>query len=865
MTAISSLAPISEDKNVSLVTSKKNSVSDMGSTTDTPARERADVPVTSAGSADDSHGLSTPDCDSMEVKLTPVSRWANVQEALEACLDPFFLAGQASVKDDKIAEELLQLVDTSLTAHVPALASLSFLQPFFNGSTRSERLDAVLGAARASNKLLLRDDLPVPPASGFMLSVDEAEAAGLRVGPRSHAEGVSRSVLSLERKHAANASVDVEETLRKCTAAQLQATVPQHRIVKVERQESPCLVRAVFVTPAAADRAFAVWRAHAPLPEMRVTRVGGSTTSGSGKSLTAAPRSATATLVVPAPRTTLKCPRVVGEALSRPSSSENVADLSGKTATAAAPPPRPAVPVPKPPPAIDAGLPVGPKALAVAVAATPAASSGSSTAATTPSPENSTTKSKFNMNAAPFLPKSVLDAQMAAAAGGGWWPPQQQRGSRAVRRTPNCEEVSSAAISMDTSEALANQMLMDSSSGWMYPGLDPYNGPSWGNKFTAVDGWVEGNMGGGSDVAAGLPSTAAPARKETPAMPERPKAVGGDMPVAPCALGDSPSAKGLQPVGATSPQSRVELYAPRPMSMSLPPEQIGGGSCSAYDAVCPARTSPLSQTSPPSLSTSRRHRHDPYSPTGFVLCAESSCASSLSHPPGGNLSTTPASNNNTNKLLFAGSLTSEKMASFCFEDPLIKASARRRERRRQMQAESGQGEAGAARTSSSVEGDSSASSNLERSQSTQADSNSSAHSSKNSSTGDVAALAVAAAAPAAQAEAALVTPAPEPAQSAAAVVAESAVASPSPAPAPKSYAEALRLKAKASPSPAVVVTAATTKPTEAKKDKTGKASTTSTTRSAGVADKKSGAGASKAASAPAGKSLAKPKKTAVTA
>ena len=819
MTETSCCSPAAAEKNVSLLSSKKYSISDMEGMTETQVHERADAPVTSAGSADDSRGLSTPDCDSIEVKLTPASRWATVQEALEACLDPFFLVGQSSIKDDRIAEELLQLLDTSLTAHVPALASVSFLQPFFDGSTRSERLDAVIDAARASNKLLLRDDLPVPSSSGFMLSVDETEAAGLRVGPRSHAEGVSRSTLSLERRHS---TADAEEALRSVTLSQLQSTVPQHRIVKIERIEAPCVVRVVFVSPAAADRAYAVWRSHAPLGELRVVRVGGAAMGG--KSMPAPPRPASdaarpvattaATIVVPAPRTALKCPRVVGEALSRLSHCDNAAQTSGKTmatgvaaAAAAAAPPRPAMPVPKPPPAIDVVLPTSAK-----TAATPAASSDPSTTSTTPSPESSTTKSKFNTNAAPFLPKSVLEAQRAAV---GWWP----RGSRA-RCVPAGEEGS--GMSMDTSEALANLMLMDSTSGWMYPGLDPYTGAGWANKFNAVDGWIDGTAGLCGEMPSLSPAMAG--RNASLAMPERPKAVGGDMPVAPCALGDSPCLKELQPLAAV--RTRADLYPPRPMAASLSPEQASAGcGCATFDGICAARRSPSSQTLPTSLPTSRRHRHDPYSPSGFVLCAECSCASSLTHPVGAGVPS-PASS----KFLSAASLTSEKMASFCFEDPLIKASARRRERRRQMLAEEE-----ATRTSSSEAESSSLP--LEGSQSAQPENSSS----RSSATGD-------AAEPrsrdcAACEEAAAV------AESGAAEAAEDCVV-----PTPKSYAEALRLKAKASPVPALV----SAKSPESKKGKAGKAT--------GVAEKRTGTvPATTASPASATNALSTPKTMTVAA
>ncbi|KPA84965.1 hypothetical protein ABB37_01404 [Leptomonas pyrrhocoris] len=800
-----------------------------------------DVPVTSVGSIDDSRGLTTPECDSIEVKRTAASRWASVREALEACLDPLFLAGQSSVKDDAIVEELVQLLDTSLTAHVPALAGLSFLQPFFSGSTRSERLDAVLGAARASNKLMLRDDLPVPSSSAFMLSVDEAEAACLRVGPRSHAEGVNRSVLSLERKPHSTAA-DSEGALRGFTLSQLQASVPQHRIVKTEWADSPCAVRVVFVSPVAADRAYAVWRAHAPHVDVRVTRVGGAPT---GKALPVPPRPAAAAVgaaattvpAVPAPRTALKCPRVVGEVLSCPSSCGNFTEVVTGTMGTLAAAPRAAVPVPRPPPAIDAVLPSSAKSGVSA-----AVSSDPSTTSTTPSPESSTTKSKFNMNATPFLPKSVLEAQLAAATaavaavaavGGspavGWLP----RGSR-PRRTPGCEEVGGAV--MDTSEALANQMLMDSSSGWMYPGLDPYKGPAWANKFTALDGWAaEGNAAAaanGSAVCNGdMPSLSSTysLRGAAPVMPGRPRAVGGDLPVAPCALGDSPNPKEQKPACAV--QTRADLYQPPPMAMSPPLEQVG---------IYGAHSSPPALTSPANLSTSRRHRHDPYSPTGFVLCSESSCASSLSHLAG-NGAVTPAAN----KLLVAGCLAGEKVpANFVFEDPLIKASARRRERRRQAQKEEGE------TPTSSSEADSS-STNLDGLRSPRAEEGCS---SSSGSTGD--AMEQGNHGFAAYHETMATTP--EMAAAATTTVAAAAdgadAAAGSHAAAPKSYAEALRLKSKAAPAAAVVAA----KSPEPRKEKAGKAT-------AAAAEKKTGAAASKAAAVSAVKPLAKPNKMAVVA
>ncbi|KPI84554.1 hypothetical protein ABL78_6395 [Leptomonas seymouri] len=781
-------------KSISLLSSEKSSISDMEGMTETQVQERMNAPLTSGGSTDDSHGLSMPECDSIEVKLTSTSRWASVQEALEACLDPFFLAGQSNAKSDQIVEELIQLLDTSLTVHVPALVDLSFIQPFFSDHTRSERLDAVLGAARASNKLKVRSDLPVPSSNGLMLSVDEAEAAGLRVGPRSHAEGVNRSVLSLERKQH-GAVADSEESMCALTLSSLQATVPQHRIVKVEHVELPCAVRVVFVSPTAADRAYAVWRVHAPHADFRVTRVGGGG-APSAKGLPVPPRTASEAArtagvgaaaltapAAPAARTALKCPRVVGEALSCPSSSDNVSDIIIKAAnTCTAATPSAAVSALKPPPAIDVVLPISSKAGTSA-----AASSGPGTTSTTPSPESSTAKSKFNMNAAPFLPKSVLDAQLAAATVGspaaGWW----GRGSR-TRGIQGCEDVSSA--SMDTSEALANQILMDSSSGWMFSGLSPYAGLAWAKKFSPMDGWVEG---GGTAAAFGMCSdmptlSSTSARKKPPAMPERPRAVGGDMPVAPCALGDSPRLKELRPVGGVKGCS--DPYAPHPVTMSLSPEQVSGYH-GALDDICTAHTSQTSQTSPANLSALRRHRHDPYNATGFVVCIGSSCASSLSYPMS-SACATPASS----KLLCAGSSTSERAAAgFCFQDPLIKASARRRERHRQMQEEES-----AARTSSS-EADIS-SSHLEGMQSPQTEgSRSSIHSNNGSAdrvteqhSDEFAACSSASTKLADVADAIAAEPA------GASAAAESAV------PAPRSYAEALRLKAKAHPAAAAIST-----------------------------------------------------------
>jgi hypothetical protein len=340
-------------------------------------------------------------------------------------------------------------------------------------------------------------------------------------------------------------------------------------------------------------------------------------------------------------------------------------------------------------------------------------------------------------------------------------------------------------------------------------------------------------------------TTPAVARKESPLVPERPKAVGGDIPVALSALGDSPRLRGLQPVGGM--RGCTDVFAPRQMAMSLPPEATAGCGNAAFDSVSAARTSPLLQTSPVNLSTSRRHRHDPYSPTGFVLCAESSCASSLT-PQAGNASTSaPASN----KLLFAGSLTSERMAaSFCFEDPLIKASARRRERRRQMQ----ESEDGAARTSSSSASEHS-SAILKGSQSGHADMGSSSSNRSCGSTGDAAVHAHAD-----------VAASKETAEAAAEATEEVVAAVESPAPAPKSYAEALRLKAKATGNADGV----SSKSAELKKEKStrkgaGAAAAAPACTSAIAADKKAAALVSKAGNASAAKSLPKPKKTAVTA
>lgn len=572
-------------------------------------------------------------------------RWSSIKEALEACLDANFLVSQADGRGDTaMVAEVQQRMDGYLSIHVPQLLELELLQPFFTGAPRSEQLDCIVSAVRSSRRLVLRDDLPVPSAEGLILSIDEAEAASLRVGPRSHSSPSSRCTLLLEQLTSDATAPD------SCSITKdlLQPTLPHLPILQCvavsapSKPKSSAAFHVTFLSPTAAQRAKSAWAEMPPLPGVKVS-FSSSSTSGS-RAVPQPPQPlavAAAPSAVGGPRQpAIRCPRVVGEVASRPASHEDLSSLVGATARA--------VHRMAPPPAIDASLVESqPQQESSAAARTSAAAARDTSGLVPPSAlsvsgSGAAAPSRgFNHDASPFLPKSI--AGSLGLRGRSPWPGKQPMG-------PWWGSASPADI--DTSEALANQMLLDSSTGWMHSTLDPY-APAWTGMSGTPHSWaavlehpLDSPLNSpGAYSSFPVQSAVVPAAAASSSSP----AVHPVMPVPPCAIDASPSTAVATPLQNTAASA----------TPIIPPEK-GGSSIIAS----PADQSVLHlQTTATNTCGVVRHRHDPYGATGYVLCTD--CTSYKSPT-----------------LLSAASTNSinGEMLSFCYQDPLLTASRMRREK-----------------------------------------------------------------------------------------------------------------------------------------------------------------------------------------
>ncbi|CBZ29728.1 conserved hypothetical protein [Leishmania mexicana MHOM/GT/2001/U1103] len=663
MTDIAAVAPaVAEDKYTFLVPYVKISAPDLVESVGTQTHGKTDAAITHITSAEDSRSPSTPESDSFEITtaaatpLSPtatVSRWSSVQKTLEACMDPVFLAGSADM-DHKITEEVLPLMDAAMSVRVSAFASLSCLQPFFTGRTRSERIHTVLSAVRASNKLMLRDDLPVPTPSVCMLSVDEAEAAGLRVGLCSHADGSSRNARTLERRQP---TPECEDSPRSLTLFRRQAT-----------------------SPLPADSAHAAWEANPPHEGVSVPCPGDA--NAHSRALSVAPAFPVAVtekpagIGVPAPCRTLQCPPVVGEGPFCPGNRDCATDNQEKIHI---PTLRACVPVPKPPPTIDILLTDAAGKFHVATASSSAkeATSVPTMSSALPAPDtpssatataNTTNCSHFSVTAAPLMPKSVLNATSGVTPVAA---PRQPANYARPRRQPTaCEHAGSRPVLI--SEALRKDVPTGSSTGCTHATLDLSAGSSWGTRHGAAGAWRRGLMATAPPMPVDeFPSTFL--RKEGCCMPaERPPmALGAEMPQAPRAIDVSPKTANTLPLAGLRPR--------RPLMVAIPSDSVPGSSFDGCGSKCSSPAAAQLSLCP--LSQSRRHRHDPYSPTGFVLCAENSCALSLSQT---NISAARVLTSSASPMPASSACNSSAaggMIGFWFADPLIKAAARLQERR----------------------------------------------------------------------------------------------------------------------------------------------------------------------------------------
>ncbi|KAG5494892.1 hypothetical protein JIQ42_02508 [Leishmania sp. Namibia] len=679
---------VAGDKDTFTAESKSNRASHTVASAETQRQGKTYAAHTHITSAEVSCTSSAPRIDSFEIAsaaVTPLSpgtavpRWSSLKEALEACMDPVFLAGSADVKADKIAKEVLLLMDAAMTVHVPALAGLSCLQPLFTGRTCSERVDAVLKAARASNKLMLRGDLPVPSSSGCTLSEAEAEAAELRVGLRSNADGDAGDAPVLKcRRHTPGRAAPF------CSPAlsRLKATTPLQRMREAELTScAPCALPVALTSPVASDNAHVMYQPNLPRTDAGVSRQ-----DGAGDPARALPVASafpapvaeeSGSAALPAPRTVQLCPCAAGEDPLRPDSRDGTADLQ---ATNDMPTLRLCVPVPKPPPAIDAvmmeaadksyGARVSSSAKEAASASTARSASPAPATSLFSATANRTTRSStgFSVHAAPFVPAERVNTTSDIIPIDGHW--RVASHAPRLRQWAFCD--APAAGCADVSEALANHMFMDSNTAWMCAALSLCAGSSCGEKCGALGTW-----GRGSTITPPAPVGELPCKERL--LPEKcaRKALTPDMPHAPLAVGDSPASTYALPITG---HRRL-----RPLAVSAVAESVPR---SGFDGCRSMRAPAMSVQPPPfPLSQTRRHRHDPYSPAGFAVCAENSSpfSSSQTNMPTALALTSSASPRLSSTARTMGS--ARELVSFCFADPLIKASARLQERRRLLRAD----------------------------------------------------------------------------------------------------------------------------------------------------------------------------------
>ncbi|GET91672.1 hypothetical protein, conserved [Leishmania tarentolae] len=684
MTDLAASAPaVVDDRYTFLVPYANNSTYDLENV-GTQTQAKTDAVLTPITSAEDSHCLNTPESDSLEINTaaaTPssptatVPRWSSLQKALEACMDPDLLSGSSNMKDHEIAEEVLPLMDSAMTVHVLALVNLSCLQPLFTDRPRSERIHTVLDAVRASNKLMLLDDLPAPSSNASIFSVDEAEVAGLRVSLCSRAQGNARNAQTLGcLQH----TPECENSPRSPNFCRLREATPQHKTGESELLRSaPCAPRAALASPAPVDRAHTVQETNALHKDVSVSCLDDANVPSRALPITpvlpVAVAEEPADIGVPAPRRILQCPRVVGEEPLHSGSCGRAADDQEMKQI---PTLRACVPVPKPPPTIDALVTATSAKLheatvrsslkkttsvPTASAALPAPATPSATATS-----NTTKKSHFSVTAVPFLPKSVLSANSGLSPVAAPRCPANNLWSR--HQPAVCEHPGACPMAV---EALTKEIPTDSRTGCMDAALDLHAGTSWGKRHDATLAWRRGWMTTPPMPVDEFPSTLL--RKEECMPAVRPlRALGADVPQAPCAIDVYSEMAVALPVG--------ELRPPRPLIVPIPSERVPDSSFGGCGSMCSSPAATL--LSPCPLSKPCRHRHDPYSPMGFVLCVENSCALSLSQ-----------TNNPTARLLTSStslkpsssacnSSAAGETISFCFADPLIKATARLQERRR---------------------------------------------------------------------------------------------------------------------------------------------------------------------------------------
>ncbi|KAI5687731.1 hypothetical protein MNV84_06794 [Leishmania braziliensis] len=645
---------------------------------------KTDAIITHITSAEDSRSSTTPESESFvftTMAVTPISPavamlcGSSVQKVLEACMDPVFLTASTDMNADNIAADVLSLMDAAMTVHVPALADLSCLEPFLTGYTRCERIDAVLSAARASSKLILRDDLPVPPSSTCMLSVDAFEGARLRVGFRSHTADETYSMEML--KHRLHTS-ECEASLHSLLHYRLGATTSQQNTRNVELSSNAlCGQRAALASPVAAYQAHVELEASPLLKDVCESR--SDDTCVSRRPLPVACAFPVAVGEEPAgiaiceSRSMQLGPCPIDKDPLHAGSCGCAADHHRNLYTSM---PRMCAPIPKPLLTIDAILTdtdfkfheetasSGVRE-ATSMSTTRSGSPGPTMSSSVTATTTATEKLYISMSAVPSFHKSVLNATIGATSVGDFCFPANAVRSRSLLTL--CED--SAACPIDASEAMANEKLMGSAMPRLYAPVDVCAGTSCESMDGVAEPWRKGSATPLHTGMGRLPSTFLHKKGLMPAG-SPPKAIGVWVPQAPCPIGSSLKPDGAPPVAGLPPT--------RLLMVPIPTDSV---SCSSADDCRSAHELQATyQTSPCLLSGSHYRRHDPYSMTGFLACAQNRNTSSLSqvNMPNSCVSTLSAQLRHSTDA-YPSSATRE--VKFCFQDPLIKASAWLLERR----------------------------------------------------------------------------------------------------------------------------------------------------------------------------------------
>ncbi|KAG5496396.1 hypothetical protein JKF63_02698 [Porcisia hertigi] len=674
---------------------------------ETSTQEGTDAVVTRNNTTDNSLGLRTPHAGSVELEAnTPTSASSaataslrsSVQEAPETSIDPLSIATAVNMKDDKTTEELLGSTDKAMTGHLSVLIGLSCLETLFANHTRGERIEAAGSTLCASEKSMRRDDIPVSSCSDSMPSLGETEAPRLRVSVRSCDGGSSRSVSALDFGQ----NKSQRETSRySAIQSRLQATVLQKSSKPELSNDCASPPGVMLVSPAAfaaaatddvrAERQAAPLSADVDVHCSTPTHAPSQALSVAPKRHTAVGETPAAAAVTTSPAA-LRCPQVVGQ---EPFHNGRCGRFDSLQEHLNAPALRTCVSMPTPPPTIDVILAettpkfLGAKRSSGANGATSIHTTSSACpalftlSAAAAAAVTTTSSSHPSVNASLFLPKRVLSAQLpatgdAAAVEESWCPIHYG----CLRHQPGVFEVP-AADPQSISEDLVNQIPTDATASLMHPTLDLFTGSSWGGEKGVARASNRGTVAPSSmPVDVSLFTRLCKEGSRPPSCP--PKPLGSEMPRAPHACDSSLKPTVCGPGGASS--SCPGLGSPSTLAPFISPEKVIHSNLGGFTTMRPSLTA---TQSPSCFLPKVRRRHDPYSPTGFVLCEESSSNSGLSHTDvAAARASLPFTALRPPPLPIDCSTGLTRMTKKFFEDPLIKAPASFHEHRHRQRADS---------------------------------------------------------------------------------------------------------------------------------------------------------------------------------